>query len=209
MASRRIALSAALRGRCSTTTAAPQMLRAAFSSTAPSSASRITTLTKATIARPNIGRSGAAHGGRSLGVRWSSDTPAGTKIWSFEEIQALTSNPDTPDSTKPKILLIDSREPSELAQTGRIPGALNVPVASAPDSFHVPTDEFEMRYGTPRPDPDETELVFYCKAGVRSRAAATIAREAGYKKVGEYPGSWVDWVGKGGKVERREGEGSG
>lgn len=77
-------------------------------------------------------------------------------------------------------------------------------MASAPDSFHVPADEFEDRYGTPRPDPNDpdVELVFYCKAGVRSRAAATIAREAGYKNVGEYPGSWIDWVEKGGKIER-------
>lgn len=44
--------------------------------------------------------------------------------------------------------------------------------------------------------------MFYCKAGVRSRAAAGLAREAGWKRVGEYPGSWIDWAGKGGKVER-------
>lgn len=45
------------------------------------------------------------------------------------------------------------------------------------------------------------ELVFYCKAGVRSRAAARLAKEAGWTNVGEYPGSWMDWVEKGGKVE--------
>ncbi|KAI4865639.1 Rhodanese-like protein [Hypoxylon rubiginosum] len=216
MASRRIALSAALRGCSSSSSTAaattpPRVLRATFATaSSPSTLQQAATTTKSrmtTIARPVVvGRGSAAHrgGARSLGVRWSSsDTPPGTKIWSFEEIQALTSTPPSSSpSSKPRVTLIDVREPSELAQTGRIPGALNVPVASAPDSFHVPPDEFEDRYGVPRPDPAGSELVFYCKAGVRSRAAATIAREAGYANVGEYPGSWIDWVERGGKVER-------
>lgn len=47
----------------------------------------------------------------------------------------------------------------------------------------------------------ETEVVFYCKAGVRSRFAAETARRAGFAAVGEYRGSWIDWVGKGGREE--------
>ncbi|KAI1775327.1 Rhodanese-like protein [Hypoxylon cercidicola] len=203
MASRRIALSAALRGRAVPTAApapapapAPRVPRAAFGA-ASSGAPR--TITRATIARPTtVGRTATAQSSsRGARARWISDAPQGTKIWSFEEIQSLTTHP----GSTPRVVLIDAREPSELAQTGRIPGALNVPVASAPDSFHVPADEFEDRYGAARPDPTDV-LVFYCKAGVRSRAAATIAKEAGYKNVGEYPGSWVDWVARGGKVER-------
>lgn len=46
----------------------------------------------------------------------------------------------------------------------------------------------------------DTEVVFYCKSGVRSRAAAELARQAGFEQVGEYPGSWMDWVKKGGQV---------
>lgn len=97
--------------------------------------------------------------------------------------------------------LLDTREPSELKQTGHIPGAINVPITTAPDSFHISEDDFEDRFGYPRPAQD-AEVVFYCKAGVRSRAAAGLAREAGWTRVGEYPGSWLDWSGKGGKVER-------
>jgi rhodanese-related sulfurtransferase len=93
------------------------------------------------------------------------------------------------------------REPGELTSTGRIPGAQNVPITTSPDSFHISAEEFEDRFGFQRPGPDD-EVVFYCKAGVRSRAAAGIAREAGWKKVGEYPGSWAEWSGKGGEVER-------
>jgi hypothetical protein len=37
---------------------------------------------------------------------------------------------------------------------------------------------------------------------VRSRAAAQLARQGGWEKTGEYPGSWLDWAEKGGAVER-------
>ncbi|KAK7981603.1 hypothetical protein PG996_009293 [Apiospora saccharicola] len=129
------------------------------------------------------------------GVRWSTESATGSKIWSFEEVQNLPSN----------VTLIDVREPGEIRQTGRIPGALNIPITTSPDSFHISEEEFEDRFGFARPNPNENEeqeVVLYCKAGVRSRAAAGIAREAGWKKVGEYPGSWVEWSGKGGKIER-------
>jgi len=99
------------------------------------------------------------------------------------------------------VTIIDVREPHELSATGRIPGAINVPVKSSPDSWHVSAEEFEQRHDIARPARD-SEVLFYCKAGVRSRAAAGLAADAGWTKVGEYPGSWDDWVSKGGKVER-------
>ncbi|KAI1734373.1 Rhodanese-like domain-containing protein [Xylaria scruposa] len=129
------------------------------------------------------------------GVRWSSISATGSKIWTFEEIQSLSSQ------DPPKPTLIDVREPSELQSTGKIPGAVNIPITTSPDSFHISASEFEERYGYDRPEKD-AEVVFYCKAGVRSRAAAGIAREAGWTNVGEYPGSWIEWSGKGGDVER-------
>ena len=105
-------------------------------------------------------------------------------------------------STSPspsKILLVDVREPHEYA-AGYIPGAINIPVQSAPDALFLNEEEFEDRFGMKKPH-RETEMVFYCKAGVRSRAAAQLAARNGYVKVGEYPGSWMDWVQKGGDVE--------
>ncbi|KAI1244128.1 hypothetical protein MGN70_013997 [Eutypa lata] len=177
----------------------------ALFSTAPSAPVRLSSLFPS---RPRIATSlsqrQAVGGGERRGVRWSSDSaPAGSKIWNFEEVQNLTSSSSSSSPTsKAKVTIIDVREPGEVAQTGRIPGSLNVPMTSAPDSFHVSEDEFEDRFGFARPDPADGEVLFYCKAGVRSRAAAGIARDAGWTKVGEYPGSWLDWVGRGGKVER-------
>ena len=46
------------------------------------------------------------------------------------------------------------------------------------------------------------EVVFYCKAGVRSRAAARMAREWVGVKAGDMKGGWIEWEGRGGEVER-------
>ncbi|KXH53794.1 rhodanese-like domain-containing protein [Colletotrichum salicis] len=124
----------------------------------------------------------------------------GSKIWDFSQMAELAKDPGN-------VVIVDAREPGELVDTGRIPTAINIPVATAPESFLIAEEDFEDRYGYPRPSKD-TELVFYCKAGVRSRALATLARDAGWTKVGEYPGSWLDWAKKGGEVER-DGKGPG
>jgi rhodanese-related sulfurtransferase len=112
-----------------------------------------------------------------------------------------TSNHHKHSSTQLTPPPTDVREPHELQTSGRIPHALNIPITSAPDSFHISADEFEDRFGFPRPDP-HGEVVFYCRAGVRSRAAAGLAQDAGWTNGGEYPGSWLDWEGRGGEVER-------
>lgn len=93
----------------------------------------------------------------------------------------------------------DVREPAEY-EAGFIPTAVNIPVGSAPDALFMPAHEFEDKFGFEKPKADQ-ELVFYCKAGVRSSAAAGLARQVGYQKVGEYRGSWLEWSKNGGKVD--------
>jgi len=98
--------------------------------------------------------------------------------------------------------LIDVREPSELRSTGKIPSAQNLPITSAADGFFLPAEEFEERFGFEKPG-KEDEVIFYCRAGVRSRAAATLAGQAGFGgKIGEFPGSWIEWSEKGGEIEK-------
>ena len=125
----------------------------------------------------------------------SSSSPP-PKLYTFTEIQALSSKPS------PNRILIDVREPSELRTTGKIPTAQNLPITSSADGFFLPAEEFEERFGFQKPGKDD-EVIFYCKAGVRSRAAATLAGQAGFGgKIGEFPGSWIEWSDKGGEVEK-------
>lgn len=110
-------------------------------------------------------------------------------------MQTLTSAPH------PDTHIIDVRTPLELQQTGRIPGAVNISITTNPDAFSISEEEFEDRFGFERP-PKGEECVFYCKSGVRSRAAAEIAKGNGWVKVGEFEGSWLLWSAKGGKAEK-------
>ncbi|KAF2479488.1 Rhodanese-like domain-containing protein [Neohortaea acidophila] len=96
--------------------------------------------------------------------------------------------------------MLDVREPSEV-QAGHIPSAINVPVKSHPDAWHLPEEEFEDRFGFSKPNPDK-EVIFYCRSGVRSSAAAQLAQQNGYQNISEYKGSWLDWQEKGGPASK-------
>ncbi|KAL1881731.1 RNA polymerase C-22 sterol desaturase [Paecilomyces lecythidis] len=141
-------------------------------------------------------------------VRWQSQKGEGEtpelKRWGFEDINAALPRGDA--------ILIDVREPVELTSTGIIPSAVSIPLASQPDALFLTPEEFETRFGFPKPGVSEEEakrnVVFYCKAGVRARAAAQLAAQAGYDpaRIGVYDGSWLDWAEHGGKVEKWEPE---
>ncbi|KAI1444687.1 Rhodanese-like protein [Annulohypoxylon stygium] len=182
MATKRLA-TAALRGVCA---------RPTVSATPLPQASRLTSQTSRTLARQQLPRSTA------LGRAWYSSEPTTpqSQFWDFEKIKVAIK------SSSPRVTLVDVREPDEVSKTGRIPGAVNVPVMSQPDSFNMSAEDFRDRYGFERPSGEgENQVVFYCKAGVRSRAAVEIARNAGWKNLGEYPGSWNDWVANGGDIQ--------
>ncbi|KAG8526477.1 uncharacterized protein KY384_008677 [Bacidia gigantensis] len=173
------------------------------------------------------------------------------RTYTVQEIQSLAASP------LPARLIIDVREPSELRETGRIPGAVNMPITSNADAFYLGEEDFLERFGFEKPrahgqeavdrakspfspkmkakeasaglnqgegdsgvgsegrehDSDVggaereeragvEEVIFYCKAGVRSRTAARLAREWQGVKVGDMTGGWNEWSGKGGAVER-------
>ncbi|TGO55575.1 hypothetical protein BCON_0090g00180 [Botryotinia convoluta] len=137
----------------------------------------------------------SARGSRHVGRSYSQESETKSKYYTFEDMQKLASAPH------PDTHIIDVRTPLEVQQTGRIPSAVNISITTGPDAFSISEEEFEDRFGFERPGKEE-ECVFYCKAGVRSRAAAQIARGNGWRKVGEFEGSRGEWSGKGGVVER-------
>ncbi len=90
-----------------------------------------------------------------------------------------------------------------------------MPITTHPDAFHLSSEDFFDRFGFEKPRAkDDTsvggdergegvvdEVIFYCKAGVRSRAAARLAREWVGVRVGDFNGGWLDWEGNGGERE--------
>jgi len=123
--------------------------------------------------------------------RWhSTDHIPRNKQYGFEDVLAIL---ETPSDSR---LLIDVREPHEY-EANTIPTAINIPIISQPDALMLSEEDFEDRFGFAKP-PRNKEVVFFCKAGVRSSTAGGLARQAGYENVGEYRGSWLDWERKGG-----------
>ncbi|PLB41928.1 rhodanese-like domain-containing protein [Aspergillus candidus] len=174
------------------------------------------------LSRGGYGRAvlGAQRGGygvvvsqQQASIRWKSDSSSPSlRKWGFEEItSSLPADSASPTHKPHHPILVDVREPAELTATGIIPSAVSVPLGSQPDALFLTPEEFETRFGFPKPGVAEGEskdpVVFYCKAGVRARTAAQLALQAGYDadRVGVYEGSWLDWAKKGGRVEKWEG----
>lgn len=67
-------------------------------------------------------------------------------------------------------MLVDVREAEELARTGRLAGALHIPLGAIP---------FRAEGELPR----ERPILLYCAAGIRSAIAGLALQELGYARV--------------------------
>jgi rhodanese-related sulfurtransferase len=77
-------------------------------------------------------------------------------------------------------ILIDVREKDEVAQ-GAIPTAKNISVQVLDQALVLEEQQFKRYFGFTKPK-KEDQIVFYCRSGKRSAAAASIAERLGYKK---------------------------
>ncbi|ODV91844.1 hypothetical protein CANCADRAFT_30155 [Tortispora caseinolytica NRRL Y-17796] len=114
--------------------------------------------------------------------------------YKFEELKKAI------DNHEKDIVVVDVREPNELAECGKIPGAINIPYKSSPGALGLDPEEFKETFGFDKP-PTSSKLIFYCLAGVRSTAAEQIAATYGYTDRGNYKGSFKDWIEHQGPVE--------
>jgi thiosulfate/3-mercaptopyruvate sulfurtransferase len=93
-------------------------------------------------------------------------------------------------------LLAPANLPQEGAQRGgHIPGAANVPWASAvrEDGTFKSAEELKEIYGGKGVTPDK-DVIAYCRIGERSSHTWFVLRYLlGYEKVRNYDGSWTEW----------------
>ena len=85
----------------------------------------------------------------------------------------------------PAVLFVDLREPPEVANSGLVNGAINVPrglleFQADPDS---PTHRAELSQGR--------RLVLYCGSGARSALAAKTLQDMGVENVAHVPGGFA------------------
>ena len=94
-------------------------------------------------------------------------------------------------------LVLDVRDPSEVAASGKVPGAVNVSrgmleFRADPDS---PYHDERLRKDQP--------VLIYCAAGGRAALAGKALQDMGFERVYNM-GGFKDWTDAGGAVEREE-----
>ena len=111
------------------------------------------------------------------------------------EIKEYTAAEAVELARQPGVLLVDIRDPRELARDGRVPGALHAPRGML--EFWVDPDSpyFKPVFG------EDKEFVFFCAGGLRSVLAAKTAQDMGLKPVSHMIGGFAAWKAAGGSVE--------
>jgi rhodanese-related sulfurtransferase len=93
------------------------------------------------------------------------------------------------------VLLVDLREPAELAESGRIAGSVNVPRGML--EFRAdPTSPYHQEGFEP-----ERRIILHCATGGRSALAAAALTDMGYTNVAHLDGGFKAWVAAGRPVE--------
>jgi len=102
----------------------------------------------------------------------------------------------------PGVTLVDCRSPAEFrgeigrgARTGRIPGAVNLPVGRLMEGPHHvwrPTAEVRRLFEEAGVTADR-EVITYCNAGVSASVGLFGAKLLGYSRARNFAGSWYEW----------------
>jgi thiosulfate/3-mercaptopyruvate sulfurtransferase len=102
----------------------------------------------------------------------------------------------------PGTVLVDTRPPVQFAvkqtrgqRKGRIPGAVNVPIATLVEGPHKtfrPPDEIRRLFEAAGATGDR-RVIAYCNAGVSASVGLFALRLAGHPHATNYAGSWYEW----------------
>ena len=157
----------------------------------------------------NGGRQKWIDEGRELVTDASSPAAADYKAKFPDDNVRATKDHILPTLNQGVVNLVDVRSPAEFSgeiiappglpetaqRPGRIPGAANIPWATAvaEDGTFKSYDELEEIYGGAGVDSDK-ETVAYCRIGERSSHTwFALKYLLGYEKVRNYDGSWTEW----------------
>lgn len=92
-------------------------------------------------------------------------------------------------------LILDVRDGTEVAATGKAAGAVHIPrgVLEFKADLTMPTADKNFAYDKP--------IILHCASGGRAALAGKLLQDMGYQKVYNL-GGFKDWVEAGGKVEK-------
>ena len=92
-------------------------------------------------------------------------------------------------------LVVDVRDGTEVAQTGKVAGAVHVSRGLLEFKADPEAPTYDKAF-----DPNKT-VVVYCASGGRSALAGKLLQDMGYKDVRNL-GGFKDWVAAGGKIDK-------
>jgi rhodanese-related sulfurtransferase len=112
-----------------------------------------------------------------------------------DQIKRLTYEETLAKIQNPNHVIIDVREESEVAFSGLIKNAVNIPRGLI--EFKLKPDSLD----NPIHIDSDTDILLYCAAGFRSALAAKALEDTGFKKVYNI-GGFGEWVSNGGDVTK-------
>ncbi len=112
-----------------------------------------------------------------------------------QRVENLTPDQVAGEIERGDVLLVDLREPGELAQNGKIPGATHAPRGML-EFYADPSSPYHRK----ELDPSRRTIV-YCASGGRSALAADTLRQLGYANVAHLDGGFNGWKSGGRPVE--------
>jgi rhodanese-related sulfurtransferase len=92
-------------------------------------------------------------------------------------------------------LLVDVRDGTEVAASGKAAGAIHIPRGSLEFKADTTAATADKSFALDRP------VILHCASGGRSALAGKLLKDMGYQKVYNL-GGFKDWVEAGGKVEK-------
>ena len=101
---------------------------------------------------------------------------------------------------RPDVLLVDIRDPRELAREGKIPGAFHCPRGMLEFWIDPDSPYYKPVFG------EDRTFVFFCAGGMRSALATKTAQDMGLKPVAHIIGGFGAWKSAGGAIDKPDGE---
>jgi rhodanese-related sulfurtransferase len=112
-----------------------------------------------------------------------------------QRVENLTVDQVAAELEQGDALLVDLREPGELAQQGAIPGAVHAPRGML-EFWADPTSAYHRAEFDPN-----RRVVLHCASGGRSALAADTLQQMGYTNVAHLDGGFTAWKTAGRPVE--------
>ncbi|KAG5679040.1 hypothetical protein PVAND_008641 [Polypedilum vanderplanki] len=109
-------------------------------------------------------------------------------------VETVTYNDIIDCINNPEVLLIDVRDPADIADTGCIPTSINIPLCKVQQELKQSRLAFLAKYQRTKPAYSQ-KLIFYCQFGELAQEAAEIASSSnlGFMNVSVYKAGFSEW----------------